>query len=251
MERITSRKNEKIRHLKKLWTDRVYRYASGEYVCDGWKLLEEATANGAEITYVLFSDENEASRIPDGVPAALAPYDLIEAVSGMKSPQTVLFSCAIPAPGPIHGERVLILETVQDPGNLGTILRTANAFSISDVILTGACADLYNPKTVRASMGAIFRQNTVSCTLEALAALRESGLRILGAALREDAQSILTADLSASAVAIGSEGSGLSEELCALCDGFVRIPMSPDCESLNAGVAASIVMWEMRRGVRN
>lgn len=141
-----------------------------------------------------------------------------------------------------------MLESVQDPGNVGTVIRTANAFGIDAVILTGNCADLYNPKTVRATMGAIFRQRVLCRGVdELMPLLAGNGLALYGAALSARAADIRRVDVKNAAVAIGSEGSGLSAALLALCRGEVIIPMRPDSESLNAGVAASVVMWEMAR----
>ena len=146
----------------------------------------------------------------------------------------------------ITPRNAIVLENVQDPGNVGTVLRTANALGIGAVVLTGACADLYHPKTVRATMGAIFRCRVWRCGAEELAALlRKSGLTLWGAALRGDTISLREARLERAAVAIGSEGRGLSEQLLALCDHTVKIPMSPRCESLNAATAASVLLWEM------
>ena len=141
-----------------------------------------------------------------------------------------------------------MLENVQDPGNVGTVIRTANAFRIGAVILCGCCADLYAPKTVRATMGAIFRQRVLTAEREELPALlRKNGLPLYGAALSASSQDIHTLDLHRSAVAVGSEGKGLSEELLSLCAKQLIIPMNPDSESLNAAVAASVIMWEMFR----
>ena len=146
-------------------------------------------------------------------------------------------------------KNAIVLEGVQDPGNVGTVIRTANAFGVDAVILTGACADLYNPKTVRATMGAIFRQRVLELPLAELrAALDENGLPLYGAALSETARDFREMLLDKAAVAVGSEGNGLSTELLAICDGQLIIPMRPDSESLNAGVAASVIMWEMSRG---
>ncbi len=116
------------------------------------------------------------------------------------------------------------------------------------VILVGDCADLYNPKTVRATMGGIFRQAVVELDLEELKYyVNQNKLRLYGAALSDGAENIRNIDMSQIAVAIGSEGRGLTKELLEICDGQLIIPMRPDCESLNAAVAASIVMWEMSR----
>ena len=141
-----------------------------------------------------------------------------------------------------------MLETVQDPGNVGTVIRTANAFGIDAVILTGDCADLYNPKTVRSTMGAIFRQRVLTLEAAELKALLEkNSLPMYGAALHQNSALITDVSLKNAAAAVGSEGRGLSGEVLAMCDKTVFIPMQPDSESLNAAVAASVIMWEMSK----
>ena len=141
-----------------------------------------------------------------------------------------------------------MLEGVQDPGNVGTVIRTANALGMDAVVLTGACADLYGPKTVRAAMGALLRQPVLTCTLdELMQLLRANGLKLYGAALTDTAQDLRCVPLTPAAVAIGSEGRGLSAQLLAQCDGQIIIPMQPGAESLNAAVAAAVVMWEIAR----
>ena len=167
----------------------------------------------------------------------------------MKNSPGPLFTVRIPV-DPKDGkiENAIILENVQDPGNVGTVLRTASAFSIGAVVLTGDCADLYSPKTVRATMGAVFRQRVLRLDRSELPAwLEEHGLPLYGAALSKDAQDLRGLDLTHAAVAVGSEGQGLSPELLALCRGEVIIPMDARSESLNAAVAASVLMWEMAR----
>ena len=135
---------------------------------------------------------------------------------------------------------------MQDPGNVGTVIRTANAFGIDAVILTGDCADLYQPKTVRSTMGAIFRQTVLQMPLSELPAfLRGQGLPLYGAALAAEAEDVRALSLAHAAVAVGSEGKGLSGELLSLCEKKIILPMRPDSESLNAAVAASVLMWEM------
>ena len=154
----------------------------------------------------------------------------------------------MPLPLPETLRRVIVLEQVQDPGNVGTVIRTADALGIDAVVLTGACADPWGPKTVRATMASAFRQPVLTVPAEQLRAFLDNhGLPLYGAALTETARSACSVPLSRAAVAIGSEGSGLSAELLALCDGQVIIPMAPGRDSLNAAVAASILMWEMVR----
>lgn len=167
----------------------------------------------------------------------------------MKNSPGPLFTVEIPVQD--HDTAIknaIVLETVQDPGNVGTVIRTANAFGISAVILTGECADLYNPKTVRSTMGAIFRQRVLTLDTEKLKELLEkNSLPLYGAALHRDSALLTALDVKRSAIAVGSEGKGLSETLLSLCDKTVFIPMQPDSESLNAAVAASVIMWEMAR----
>lgn len=250
MNEITSRKNPLVVHMKKLGTDGDHRRACGEFLCDGEKLLKEALQYGAEITAVLHSGEAPAG-IPRHIPVYSVPYDILETVSPLKTPQSIVFSCRMKnMPADLSGGGFhIILEGIQDPGNVGTVLRTAGAFGVDSVILTGACADPYHPKTIRATMGAIFRQPIKSMTLQELAALKTGGLTLYGAALTTDSRDIREVALKNAAVAIGSEGGGLSKALLDLCNGSLIIPMAPDCESLNAAVAAGIIMWEAKKSV--
>lgn len=244
MERLTSRKNPLIAHLRRLGIDRAYRHESGEFLCDGAKLLTEALRWGAEITAVLWS--GEATPVPGCPQQYGADQALLDYVSPLKSAASVVFSVRMKTWDAAAPGKTLVLETIQDPGNLGTILRTANALGIDTVILTGECADVYNPKTVRAGMGAVFRQRTLAMERPAMKAyLDANGLRLYGAALSERSTDLRTLDLRHAAVAIGSEGQGLSAELLSLCDGELIIPMNAQCESLNAAVAAAIIMWEL------
>ena len=248
MDRITSRKNAFIMQLRALASDAEARREQGAFVCDGLKLLGEAVENGAEILSVLWKEGGALSEIDCPV-QAVAPAELFDHASPMKNSPGPLFTVRIPV-DPKDGkiENAIILENVQDPGNVGTVLRTASAFSIGAVVLTGDCADLYSPKTVRATMGAIFRQRVLRLDRSELPAwLEEHGLPLYGAALSKDAQDLRGLDLTHAAVAVGSEGQGLSPELLALCRGEVIIPMDARSESLNAAVAASVLMWEMAR----
>ena len=238
VETITSRQNPLMTHLRKLASSRSYRKKSGEYLCDGTKLLDEALKWGAPVQTAVFSDGVEIPTLPDTVRAVRVSEDLMRSVSPMETPQGVLFT----------GKHYLVLDGVQDPGNVGTILRTADAFECDGVFLVNACADLFNPKTARATMGAIFRREAYSVTPEELfALLSKSGVPLYGTALREDTVPLSDANLSKAAVAIGSEGRGLSQQMLDECAKTLKIPMSPRCESLNAAIAATVVLWEMYR----
>lgn len=246
MEIISSRKNPFIRHLRALAHDSSYRAEQGEFLCDGLKLLDEAVSFGAEVSAILWKDRPAGDYACQKQYAALK--EIYDYASPMENSPGPLFTVRIkPADtdfDPASG--VMVLEGVQDPGNVGTVIRTANAFGLSAVVLTGGCADLYNPKTVRATMGAIFRQRVLSLPIDKLPAfLGEKGLRLYGAALSDKAEDLRHVSLRGAAVAVGSEGRGLSRELLDMCHGAIIIPMNPNSESLNAAVAAAVLMWEM------
>ena len=257
METITSKSNPLCVHLRKLASSRSYREETGEFLCDSPKLLQEAALWGAPITALLYT---QGAALPPGLEGrvprmAEVSESVMRSVSPMESPQGAVFSCRFPdctlperlEPDSRGRLRLLALDGVQDPGNVGTILRTADAFGASVILLPG-CADLYNPKTLRAGMGVHFRTEIYRCTLEELTALlKEAGLPLYGAALREDTADVREVDLRRCAMAVGSEGRGLSAAVLAACDKTVRIPMDPRCESLNAASAASVLLWEAAR----
>ena len=249
MEKISSRKNAYIQHVRALASDGAYRRGQAQYLCDGRKTLEEALRFGAQIKSVLWKERAESFEGLDCPTQFFAPEDLFDYASPMKNSPGPLFCVAIPQARETERlDRVLILEGVQDPGNVGTVVRTANAFGIDAVILTGDCADLHHPKTVRATMGAIFRQRVLTLEWEALQELlKKQKLPLYAAALDERAKDVRSLDLSRAALAVGSEGQGLSERLLNTAQDKLIIPMRPDSESLNAAVAASILMWEMSR----
>ena len=250
-ESITSRQNPLLRHVRKLLSSRSYRRQSGEYVCDGVKLLAEAVKWNAPVTTLICTDPGKIETLPEFARLVQVPEDVMESISPMQAPQGALFLVKMPQqplPQKLEGRHYLVLDGVQDPGNVGTILRSADAFDCDGVLLLPGCADVYNEKTARATMGAVFRRPTHSCSVEELEVLlQQSELPLYGTALQEDTVDLRQADLSRAAVAIGSEGQGLSREVLALCQKTMKIPMTERCESLNAAVAASVVLWEMYR----
>ena len=253
METITSRKNPLCAHFRKLASSRAYREETGEFLCDSPKLLQEADLWGATVRAVLFTEGIRLPPLADkGTRLVQVSESVMEAVSPMETPQGVVFSCLMgrsEPPARLERGRYLLLEGVQDPGNVGTILRTADAFEVDGLFLLEGCADLYNPKTVRAAMGVHFRRPVWRCSLDRAAELvKGAGLPMYGAALREDTLDVRQVDLSAAAVMIGSEGRGLSPAALEACTATVKIPMSPRCESLNAAAAATVLLWEMARG---
>lgn len=251
MEQITSRKNPLITHLRKAVSDRAYRRECGEFLGDGTKLLEEAVRWNAPLTCVVHTAGTQLPALPEGVRVVQVPEDVMASVSPMKAPQGALFLCRMGAqdvPETLPGQRYLVLDGVQDPGNVGTIWRTADALGADGLLLVDGCADPWNHKTVRATMGACFRLPVYEIKRQDLAALLErSGLPLYATALREDTVDLRDADLNRCAVVIGSEGKGVSEELLSVSEKTLKIPMRERCESLNAAAAATVVLWEMAR----
>ena len=246
---ITSRSNQWVRALRALGTSRRRRYEERCFVCDGRKLLGEALQSGMRIRY-LFLEEG-AALPPEwrlDCPVYTAPRDIMEYISTLECTQGVIFCCEMPEIAFPTGEQLILLDHLQDAGNLGTILRTADAFGAAGVVLSG-CADPYNPKTVRGSMGALFSTESIAfaSAKDAVDAAKRAGYTVYGAALDSSAVRLGEVSLCAdAAVVIGTEGEGIEPDTLAACDGTLYIPMCGG-ESLNCAVAASVIMWEMHR----
>ena len=244
--RITGRKNPLLQQVRKLIASRREREAAGLFVADGTKLLMEAVEHWPGLDTVILSDGVDAE-VPEGVRLVRVPEDVMASISPMQAPQGALFLCRLPEKTvlkPCAG--MLLLDGIQDPGNVGTILRTADALGVPVALLEG-CADPYNHKTVRASMGAVFRTPVVQTTWdEAKAACGRAGIPIAVTALSDKAQDLRQAALNRMAVVIGSEGRGVRQAVLEAADEALIIPMNPHCESLNAAIAAAIVMWQMK-----
>lgn len=266
---ITSKSNPAVVNAVKL-TDKKYREKEKMFRADGIKLLCEAVEFGAEIQSV-FVREDAIKRVSEAVkrhfddndsPVRVVFTPLSENVFGKvseeKAPEGVLtiikyldgFHLSAERESVATIGRTIVLESVRDPGNLGTILRSAAAFGFETVIMSSDCADVYNPKTIRAAMGAIFKIRTTKTADVAVAVdiLRKNGRRVYAAALDKSALRLgETVLLPSDVFLIGNEGHGLSEETISHCDRCVFIPINSDTESLNAATAASICMWEISK----
>lgn len=246
-QRITSRKNPLLQQVKKLLSSKKARETAGLFVADGTKLLEEAVNYCPALDTVILSDGVEAS-VPDSVRVIRVPGDVMESISPMQSPQGALFLCRFPEKKeftPVPG--MLLLDGIQDPGNIGTILRTADALDIPVVLLEG-CADPFSHKVVRASMGAVFRTDVVVSDWQTVkAACAQADIPVGVTALSPRAKDLRQSELKNMAVVIGSEGQGVRQEILEKADAELIIPMNSHCESLNAAVAATIVMWQMKQ----
>lgn len=260
---ITSRDNRFIKEYRKLATDAKHRRQSRQFVLEGARLCCDAAYSGVTIAVALFTTR-AAKQYPDSVSAVCAAATLAFEIedtlasylANTQTPQGIfcigtlpkrqeLSVCELSSQG-----RYAALECVQDPSNLGTIIRAAEAFGLDGLILSGGCCDPYSPKVLRGSMGGVFRLPLyfTDSLAESLEALKSQGLQTAACVVNSDAVPIQRASLGAGTVCvIGNEGNGLSPKTQAACSLAITIPMAGRAESLNASVAAGIVFWEMVR----
>jgi TrmH family RNA methyltransferase len=270
-EIITSRQNLLVSLAAGL-LERKIRKREGMFRFDGKKLFREALVAHLPLYAVLLRESSVDEMLdfvrdlalPEGVRAVILPDALFERISEEKSPEGVICisktldkihkivtinksapdACAIPT------GKTLLLESVRDPGNLGTIIRSARAFGVQNLVLSSDCADLYNPRTIRAAMGTLFSQRVYLAEdlVGVIGQLRKRG-HVYAAALREEAARLGEVNFGENdAALVGNEGHGLSDEALAACSDTLYIPMECGVESLNAGIAASVILWELYRG---
>ncbi len=257
-DRITSRNNPQIKEAAKL-SDKKYREKSRLFAFEGRKLLQEAISSSVQIENI-FATESALPYVKQLNPQCkitLVSDEVYEKISFEKSPEGIF--CVAKPLDKFHNiyiiyrredfckQRIFLLDGIRDPGNLGTILRTASAFGFDTVILSEDCADIYNPKTIRASMGAVFRQSTarVSDMPETVKALISQGKTVYSAALDQNAVSLfdVKADENVCFI-VGNEGNGIRNEVIDASSGTLIIPMENCTESLNAATAATILLYE-------
>ena len=255
MERITSKNNPSVMAAAKL-SDKKYREREGVFAFEGIKLFGEAVKNGASIRRVFVTEDafEKYSEVLSSVGEEkifIVSDAVYEKLSFENAPQGVFTVAEYFSAKPKEDiSLVLLLDGVADPGNFGAILRSADAFAIDAVYAGKNGADLYNPKTVRACMGSLFRVDVrrAASIEEEVLRLKEEGFRIYATTLNDASKDIRDVDLSGKiGFVIGNEGHGVSEAVIAACTGSVIIPMREGPESLNAAVASSVVMWEAAR----
>ena len=260
MEKITARENQNIKRVVRLMGSKEARTESGQFVAEGLKLCAEALAGGVVINE-LYCTEALLKKHPQQLAALcegarlcyLITDDIAGKLADTVTPQGVYAVCALPQntleENSLPKGRYLALDSLQDPGNLGTILRSADAFGIDAVILTDDCPDVFSPKVLRATMGSALRVKT--CRTSGLAGLlkRLAPTHVTYAAtLGENALSLGKCSLNGSViVVVGSEARGISADVVNACNSSIIIDMHGGAESLNAAVAASIILWEMSK----
>lgn len=268
-EIITSPQNKYVSLARGL-ANKKNREKERKFRFDGVKLLCEAIKKGARLSFVL-AHENEWSSVVEkaeklyGIkesdidcPVIFVEGTLFERLSEEMAPEGVI--CVAEYMSERHSvpsqdadnfsdknENILILESVRDPQNVGAIVRVAAAFGVDRILMSSDCADVYNSKTIRASMGTVFgaRIDKVADMPYTVRKIRESGRRVFAAALKRDSARLGQLEINrGDCVIIGNEGHGLSDEVIDACDGTVFIPMAEDVESLNAATAAAVLVWE-------
>lgn len=240
---ISSLDNDKVKKLRKLQMKK-YRDRYNEYIVEGLHLVYEAYKIGVLDELILLEGEN----LPLPVPYTYYSKNVIKKVSVMDTPSTVMGLCHKREKDEIVGNRILILDDIQDPGNLGTIIRSAVAFNIDTIVLSNNTVDLYNSKVLRATQGMFFHTNIIIRNVfEIVALLRNINIPIYGTDVNGgvDARSLTEDDKKRFALIIGNEGNGVKKELNDLCDKKLYIKMRKDVESLNVAIAGSILLYEL------
>ena len=258
MQVISSKDNELIKHIKKL-KDKKYRDENNEYIVEGVKLIEEAVQEKAKIKKIIVcEDTTRTYEIPTQVMLEIAKYEclyvtdkIFSSITQVTNPQGVM---AIIEKNSENQEIdytqdiIIALDNVQDPGNLGTILRTVDSIGLSQIIVSKDTVDAFNSKVVRSTMGAIFRVKIIEVEnlVQSIKEMRKHHFKLMVTSLQTE-NSIYDIEFNKKIIVIGNESNGVSKEIQDMADEKVKIPMLGKTESLNASVAAGVVMYEYVR----
>lgn len=258
MQTITSKDNELIKHIRKL-KDKKYRDESNEYVVEGVKIVEEAVKENAKIKQIIVcEDTTRTYEIPTHIMLEIARYECISVsnkifniITQVTNPQgimAIIEKNAQNAKIDYTQDIIVVLDDVQDPGNLGTILRTVDSIGLNQIIVSKGTADAFNSKVVRSTMGAIFRIKIIEVEnlAQAIKEMRKHHFKLMVTSLQTK-NSIYDIDFNKKIIVIGNEANGVSKEIQDMADEKAKIPMLGRTESLNASVAAGVVMYEYVR----
>lgn len=258
MQVITSKDNEIVKSIKKL-KDKKYRDEAGLYIIEGLKMVEEAIEEKAEIQKIVICEEClKAGDLEQKVLYEIAKYNCIYVnakvfnfLTDVVAPQGILAVIEKPSKDTrvqYDQDIILALDGIQDPGNLGTILRTADSVNLKQIIVTRNTADAYNPKVVRSTMGAILRIKIIETDdlVKTLKETKKNKFKVVATSLDTN-DSIYDIEYNKKVIVIGNEANGVSKEIQELADNRVKIPMLGKTESLNASVATGIMLYEYVR----
>ncbi len=243
---ITSMDNERIKKYIKL-KDKKYRDKYNEFIVEGPHLVIEAYKKGLIKELILEQEEVFPLDINDIV---YVPMEILTKISSVETPQTVMALCSKKEEVNEIGDKVLLIDNIQDPGNLGTIIRSAVAFNIDTIVLSPNTVDLYNPKTIRATQGMFFHVNIMEMDLvDAINILHDKNVPVYGTLVEhgEDIRTLRESDKEKYALVVGNEGNGVRDEISSMCDANFYIDMNSNVESLNVAIAASILLYELGR----
>lgn len=233
--------NSKIKDLKKL-NSKKYRDLSGLFLVDGEHLVLEAYNSGYLEELILLEGVNFSL----DVKTSYVSFDVMKYISNLDSPNGIMGVCK-KKDSILSGNRFVVLDDIQDPGNLGTIIRSCVAFNVDTLVMSVGCVDLYNPKVIRATQGMIFKLNIViSNNLEELIGNLKQNNYIIYSTNVNNGNSLKSIEKKDRFVIImGNEGNGVRDSLMNMSDSYIYIDMNPSCESLNVGVATSIILYEL------
>ena len=242
---ITSLENNKVKDLIKL-NMKKYRDLTSTFLVEGEHLVQEAYKSGL-LKEIIIEDGFE---IDIDCEKLVVNHEIISKISNLDNPPYVIGLCKKKDTSINIGKRILLLDEIQDPGNLGTIIRSAVAFNIDTIILSENCVDLYNPKVIRATQGMIFHTNILSINgMDAVKLIKDNNIPIYGTDVNNgvDARSLSDSDKEKFALVMGNEGNGVRNTIKELCDKNLYINMNNNVESLNVAIATSILLYELGR----
>lgn len=261
---ISSRENANVKLFQKLVSSKKARNEHNMFPLEGLRLIEDAILENLELHFIFVAEKSaekysealdllEKSGYDDKI--FTITHDVEQKICDTVTPQGIYAVCKkldkfFYADKILSDGKYIILNNIQDPGNIGTIIRTADALGIDGVILTGGCCDIYNPKVVRSTMGSMFRMNILECDeiSTVLSAFDEKKITTFAAIIDTDAMSLTECDFTVGCgVVIGNEGNGLEQQVINLCKTRMTIKMNGNINSINAAMAAGIIMWEMLR----
>ncbi|MBP3766580.1 MAG: RNA methyltransferase [Bacilli bacterium] len=237
---IESLSNKKIKDLNKL-KNKKYRDLENLFLVEGWHLVKEAYNAGILKEVLVLKD----TFVEMNCNIIYTTEEVLKYLSDVDTPQNIIGVCKKIDNNKI-GKKVVILDDIQDPGNLGTIIRSSVAFNFDTIILSNNSVDIYNPKVIRATQGMLFKVNIIRCDLtEEISKLKDDGYRILATKVTNGKDVKTLEKIEKLCIIMGNEGNGVSDKVLALADDFIYIKMNKNCESLNVGVATSILLYEL------
>lgn len=258
---ISSKSNSNIKYAKKLLTSASFRKKENAFLVEGTRLCGEALKNGIKLKMIFFTEKCQiraTKEIRDLCEACPKNYivteDIIKFISDTDAPQGVVGVCEMTynEVASIESDKLVLLENIQNPSNLGSIFRSCDALGVRNVIISGDSCDIYNPKVLRGSMGAVFRLNIRATNnfADVVSKMMSEGYIVYATVPTKDAEILGKTNLNdrKCAVIFGNEGNGVTPKVISLCSKKLTIPMSENAESLNVSVAAGIIMWEMMKG---